>query len=409
MASTRKRRKPKVHNQQSINARRRADRAERSRRRARTVRRQQERRHYKFKVKVVRHYRKLSEQVSEKRAVELTLARYQPREEWHLPLCKSSIRQWHRQATKEGFRALYPKSTRPKSIQYQVPEMVVGIIFSVRTVLGWGGHRIAVEMKGRGIAQLTGRTVYKVFERLGLPVKVYALKGRSDGIAYRRYEKKRANAQWHIDIKHTTLADGTKLYICIIIDEHSRYALAAMAGTSATTEWVARVTQQAFQRGGTPDQLVSDNGREFISVWEESLTQCGKLLAEHGIEHLNCAPYYPQGNGKAEAFIKTINRELLAGHSFESLQQLQQALDKYLLYYNNYRRHSALGWHTPVTRYTQRATLCRGLAGIPGLEAMAADPRWGDSTCDPPIAITPLTAQNAGAMVLRTEQLPAVA
>jgi len=29
---------------------------------------------------------------------------------------------------------------------------------------------------------------------LGLPVRVYALKGKSDGIAYRRYEKNRPNA-----------------------------------------------------------------------------------------------------------------------------------------------------------------------------------------------------------------------
>jgi transposase InsO family protein len=351
----------------------------------------------------------LRQQVPEKRAIELTLARWQPTKPWHFPLCASSIRQWHRIAKREGFIALRPKSKRPHTIHYQVPEVVVGIIFTLRHLFGWGGHRIAAEVKGRKIGKVSGRTVYKIFDRLGLPVKIYALKGRSDGIAYRRYEKSRPNGQWHIDIKHATLSDGTKVYICIIVDDYSRYALAAVAGTSATTEWVTQIARNTFLRCGQPEEMVSDNGREFASVWEDSLTKFGLLLAEHGVEHLKSAPYYPQGNGKAEAFIKILNRELLRKDTFDTLEDLQAALDRYLTYYNNYRRHSALGWQTPVSRYAGRALTIRGLAGIPGIEPMAADPRWGKSYCDPPIEITPFTAQKARALVVWMEPAAAAA
>ena len=55
--------------------------------------------------------------------------------------------------------------------------------------------------------------------------------------------KKRPNQQWHIDLKHAKLSDGSKVYICIIVDDYSRYALAAVAGTSATTKWVTQVAQ----------------------------------------------------------------------------------------------------------------------------------------------------------------------
>jgi len=99
------------------------------------------------------------------------------------------------------------------------------------------------------------------------------------------------------------LSDGTRVYICVILDDSSRYALAAVAGTSATTEWVAQVAAAAFERWGQPTEMMSDNGREFVSVWEESLTRFGQRLAEHGIAHRTYAPYYPQGNSKVEAFI----------------------------------------------------------------------------------------------------------
>jgi transposase InsO family protein len=344
-----KQRKRKVSKAQTYSGRRRADRARRAWRRSGGEQRRREKRQFKFRVKVVRTYRQLRQQVSDKRAIALTLARWRPTQPWHFPLCVSSIRQWHRTVEREGFAALRPKSKRPHTIHYQVPELVVGLIFTLRRLFGWGGHRIAAELKARQIGQVSGRTVYKVFDRLGLPVKIYALKGRSDGIAYQRYEKDRPNAQWHIDLKHTTLSDGSKVYICIIVDDYSRYALAAVAGTSATTDWVAKVTQQAIQHCGQPKEMVSDNGREFVSVWEDSLTQFGHLLAEHGIEHVTCAPYYPQGNGKAEAFIKTLSREVLTGRTFDTLEELQAALERYLTYYNNYRLHSALGWQPVVT------------------------------------------------------------
>ncbi|HFQ93106.1 MAG TPA: transposase [Anaerolineae bacterium] len=75
--------------------------------------------------------------------------------------------------------------------------------------------------------------------------------------------------------------DGTKVYICIIIDAYSHFCLTAVAGTNKTSAWVAQATQEAVRFFGPPEALLSDNGREFVSVWEESLTQFGHLLNEH--------------------------------------------------------------------------------------------------------------------------------
>ncbi len=137
--------------------------------------------------------------------------------------------------------------------------------------------------------------------------------------------------------------------------------------------------------------------------------QFGQLLAAHGVLHRTSAPYYPQGNGKAEAFIQILTEELLTRHTFATLTELQAALDRYLTYYNNYRRHSAVGWQPPVTRYTGQAMTIKGLAGLLGLEPMAADPQWGLSYCDPPVAITARTASAAKALVIWQEPMPIAA
>ena len=157
--------------------------------------------------------------------------------------------------------------------------------------------------------------------------------------------------------------------------------------------------QQAISLVGKPKALLSDNGTEFCSVWEDSLTPFGSLLNQSDIPHLTTAPYYPQANGKAEAFIKTLSRECLQHYSFQSLTELQTALDQFLLYYNHYRLHSAIAWQQPAARYTACAISVTGLAKLPGLEPMAAKPVYGSAYADPPLSISPFTFQKFRAIV----------
>ncbi len=99
----------------------------------------------------------------------------------------------------------------------------------------------------------------------------------------------------------------------------------------------------------------------------ESLTKFGKLLADNQIEYRSTAPYYPQGNGKAEASIKSLLRELLAKRTYETLDDLQTAADKgFSRITYNYRLHSALARNTPrATPDNGSPTAWQG--GSPGL------------------------------------------
>jgi transposase len=173
--------------------------------RARRERREHHRRtqrEFRFRVKVVRHFHRLRGQgESEQWVVELSWDKYRPGQEGDLRLSQSTIRNWVRQVKRAqgNYSVLRPKSRRPRTIKLRIPAQVIKIIFTLRHQLGWGGHRIAAELKERDVAQISDQAVCNIFERLGLPVKIYVLKAKSESIAYRKYEKKRPNAQWHID------------------------------------------------------------------------------------------------------------------------------------------------------------------------------------------------------------------
>ncbi len=57
-----------------------------------------------------------------------------------------------------------------------------------------------------------------------------------------------------------------------------------------------------FARFRIPVRLITDNGLQFIS------TEYKQFASEYGFEHVTSSPYWPQGNGKAEAAVKIVER-----------------------------------------------------------------------------------------------------
>ena len=185
--------------------------------------------------------------------------------------------------------------------------------------------------------------------------------------------RKDPNQQWHIDFAETKLHDGTPVIIIALIDDHSRYCLRCEVVPDMTAETAVQTIQSAWQEFGLPEEIVSDNGRAFTSVFEDSLTNFGKVLQHKGIRHRLITPCWPKGNGKVEAFIKIVKRECLK-HPFASLEELKQTLAKFVTYSNRFRLHSSLGYQTPVSRFLGVECIQdHGLAGIPGLPKDLSD------------------------------------
>jgi hypothetical protein len=67
---------------------------------------------------------------------------------------------------------------------------------------------------------------------------------------------------------------------------------------------VAKELFRFFQLFGEPQQLVSDNGKEFCNGLMDA------LLRNHGTKHVRCTPYNPRGNSRTERRHRDYNRIL---------------------------------------------------------------------------------------------------
>jgi len=295
-------------------------------------------------------------------------------------LSASSVRRFYRCWREGGKRALLPCYRRPSRRGSPLPFAVIEVILALRARLGWCGQRIAHELETRGIARVSHQTVYRVFRRYHVAVRCYHPVGKRDGIRYRRQRTRAPNWTWHIDFAGPwTDQDGRKQSLVVVIDSYSRMLLALEVVEGQRAESVEAVLEALFARYGTPQVLITDNGRAFAPSLPNQGHRLWRFLAQHGVEHRRARPYYPQTNGKAEAVIKTIEREFLRllgwrkgtaeGWRWSEIAAERAAFQGW---YNFYRAHSALGYQVPAARYAGIALDKQGLANIFGLLAESA-------------------------------------
>lgn len=311
------------------------------------------------RLKAVRYYRHWHERFSESEAALRAAQKH--------AVSISTIRHWDRLYREDGLAGLLPKKSGPVNVPNVIPQKTQFLVVALRRLLGWNEKRIAKELQQRGVAQLSHTAVGNIFKRYFLPTRTYHTKACCDGIPKRRYEKSRPNQQWHIDFAETKLQDGTPVRIVVLLDDYSRYCLQCNVVPDMTTETAIQIVQTAWQEFGLPVEIVSDNGRAFTSVHEDIPTAFGRLLQQKGICHRLITPYWPEGNGKAEAFVKIVKHECL-NHPFTTVAEMRQALAAFVIFYNNFRLHGSLDFQTPVSRLLGINTVIdHGLVGIPHL------------------------------------------
>jgi len=268
----------------------------------------------------------------------------------------STVRNYERLVRQHGKRGLMPE-IRVRETPLRTPMEVIQIILMFRSLLGWGGDRIAQELKSRSIYTISGQGVYNLLKRYRVPTQSYHPVGRRVGIAYKRVQATHPNETWHLDFAGPFVnQEGQKVWVLVVVDAYSRLLLTLTVVDSLATPVVQEHLAALFTQYGKPDRLVTDNAPTFRSVWENEHHRFSEWLEqEHGIVHQRIAPYYPESNGKAEAMVKIAKHEAIQPFLQRLTwngEELQRCLTRFQEYYNFDRLHGGIGWKTPAECYT---------------------------------------------------------
>lgn len=164
----------------------------------------------------------------------------------------------------------------------------------------------------------------------------------------RELEISRANQVWAIDITYVPMRKGF-MYLCAIIDLHTRFVVNWGVSNTMTAEWCRQITQEAIETHGKPDIINSDQGSQFTSLEHVELLKANQIQISR------------DGKGRAidnifiERLWKSVKYECIYLHAFEDGVKLYEGLQKYFYFYNNERIHQSLDYKTPVSIYRKAA------------------------------------------------------
>jgi transposase InsO family protein len=267
---------------------------------------------------------------------------------------RQTLHAWLARYEAHGLEGLVDRSHRPVSCPHQMPAAVEAMLLELRRSRPyWGPRRLVFELARRPVAPVPSESAaYRALVRAGMiDPGVRDRRSRK----WKRWERGAAMELWQMDIVGGfPLSDGSCAKALTGVDDHSRLCVSAKLMARERTRTVCDGLRQALATYGSPEQILTDNGKVFTGRFNHPPVEVlfDAICREHGIEHLLTQPRSPTTTGKIERFHRSLRAEFLSTQKpFTNLKTAQQALDEWIGYYNTTRPHQGLDMATPAQRF----------------------------------------------------------
>ena len=200
-----------------------------------------------------------------------------------------------------------------------------------------------------GLKVATG-TIRKTLIEEKIPLVEVVKKRRRSLDKIRTFERARPMQLWQTDITSYVLArHSQRVYLTVFLDDNSRYIVAWSLELRQTGEFVMNCVLNGIQKFGKPEEILTDQGRQYFSWRGKSEFQ--HLLDREGIKHVVARSHHPQTVGKCERLWETIGQEFWYRVRPQELSEARERLKHYIDHYNHFRPHQGINGMTPADRF----------------------------------------------------------
>jgi transposase InsO family protein len=217
----------------------------------------------------------------------------------------------------------------------------------------YGSPRIHRELKAQGIACGLNR-VARLMRRHqihGRPMRRYRVTTRAKkahavaaNLLAGHFAAERPNEKWLADLSYIRTVEGW-LYLAVILDLFSRRVVGWAMEARLTSPLTERALKMAISRRQPAPGLVhhSDRGRQYTGQSYQQLLRQNKMLVSMSGAG-NC-----YDNAPVESFFASLKSERVHQRRYRSREEARSDVFYYIeAFYNRRRRHSALGYLSPV-------------------------------------------------------------
>jgi len=230
----------------------------------------------------------------------------------------------------ERIRAVHADSHHTYGMPRVRAELIEqGVVVSRKRVA-----RLMREHAIRGISRRRGFTVTTRRDRS---------QGKVPDLVQRKFEAHGANQLWVADMTYVPTWAGF-IYLAVVLDVWSRRVVGWAIGETMSAELVLAALNMALQQR-RPSEVIhhSDQGSQYTSI------AFGERCKKMGVRPSMGTVGDAYDNAMAESFFASLECELIDRRSWQTKTEARLALFTYIeAWYNPRRRHSALGYLSPV-------------------------------------------------------------
>lgn len=262
-------------------------------------------------------------------------------------ISRKTYYKWKNRFKEKGLEGLSDLSRRPHTIKYKkiTPE-VEETILVLRLTRRFGCDRIKFRLKRTTGLSLSTRTIYRMLKRHGLNI----LQCRSKiSKIYKRFAMKNPNDMVQMDIlgPFYLMNASAKNYFISCLDDCSRKVASRWSERKRTVD-VLGVLEDWIMVHDKPKTVMHDNGKQFTSK------SFKHFLVHNNIRDKRIPNFYPQMQGKIEAYNKIVRNEFLALEDIPSLEEGKLRYDMFVKAYNETREHGGINGLTPSEMFLRR-------------------------------------------------------
>ena len=240
------------------------------------------------------------------------------------------------------------RAKRRESLTAQIREFHVGHHAS------YGSPRVFRELRARG-DRVNEKTVAKVMREAGIQAKSQRqfrvtttdsnhTQPVAENILNREFTAQQRNQKWVADMTYIATLEGW-LYLAAVIDLFTRKVVGWSMSERIDSRLVVDALEMAVSRELPDAGLVahSDRGVQYASEHYQD------VLTQHDLECSMSRKGNCWDNAPAESFFATLKKELVHHEKYATRAAARVSLfDDIEVFYNRERRHSALGYVSPV-------------------------------------------------------------
>jgi transposase InsO family protein len=218
----------------------------------------------------------------------------------------------------------------------------------LRITKRFGCNRIKFRLKRLKEISLSTKTIYNVLKRHGLNILKCKIKNRE----WKRFAMKKPNQMVQMDILGPFYLQNCaqKNYFISCEDDCSRKTVSEWSERKRSID-VLDVLEDYIVENGKPLKVIHDNGKQFTSKIFK------RFLKKNKIKDKPIPNFYPQLQGKIEAYNKIVKNEFLAVENIPNVYDGKRRYCMFVKAYNEEREHGGINGYTPSEMFLIKGRL----------------------------------------------------